>query len=38
MQEEITSAKKHCKEKTYGTSIVDYAKEYPYHKDCFTYP
>lgn len=33
MQEEVTSAKKHCKEKTSGTSIVDYAKEYPPHND-----
>jgi len=33
MQEEITSAKEHHKEKTSGTSIVDYAKEYPSHND-----
>lgn len=29
MQEETTSAMKHCKERTYGTCILDYAKEYP---------
>lgn len=32
-KKKITSAKKHCKERTSGTSIADYAKEYPAHKD-----
>lgn len=33
IQKEKKKKSTHCKEITSGTSIVDYAKEYPAHKD-----